>query len=369
MASLKEQARSALAKRRFALEPWELRLYGLDDPRTTGHYIPKNTWHRAIVPQLCDTTLFKLVDNKWVFANHYGNLGLPIPRLYGLIDPIHGLDVRGRPLRTADDLLRLVRTIPGPFAIKPVEGNAGKGILLVRSVAWHGGGPEFELADDTTMSASELWSACSRTVNTKTSFIVEAYLRPSNWIRELGGGAAHSLRVVTTMTAAGEPVVELAFMRLGRAGNMVDNWTAGGLAIGLDVGSGLLGMGSNKADAGPPRIASHPDTGTVFTGEIVPDWSETLDLCRKAAELSPWMRCLGWDVVLSDEGPRIVECNPGFRIQFLQTYFGGLLALPIAEHWRELGVDLPDGSRAWRRRHRAQRKPIVAQARRFLRRS
>ncbi len=72
------------------------------------------------------------------------------------------------------------------------------------------------------------------------------------------------------------------------------------------------------------RIRPRP---SPFDGFALPHWSEAIDLAKAGQRCFPMLPTLGWDVALTDAGPRIVEANarwdPPLYAPFLMS----------AEHW------------------------------------
>ena len=68
-----------------------------------------------------------------------------------------------------------------------------------------------------------------------------------------------------------------ALLRVGANGNVVDNWAAGGLAIGIDLEKGILNEYGLFKHGNGTKSPKHPDTGTVFKGFKIPYLKESLE--------------------------------------------------------------------------------------------
>jgi hypothetical protein len=98
-----------------------------------------------------------------------------------------------------------------------------------------------------------------------------------------------------------------------------------------------------KPKYGGQWVTSHPDTGVVFSETTVPMWPEVLELCRRAARMFPGIRSIGWDLVVSPDGPIFLEGNDEWDMLMVQVHTDGWLAQPgIREDLMASGIVLPD---------------------------
>jgi hypothetical protein len=124
---------------------------------------------------------------------------------------------------------------------------------------------------------------------------------------------------------------------------MANNWHAGGINVAVDVRTGVLGRGvlMDSED----WLTVHTDSGEEFTGVQLPLWEEALDACRRAARLLPGPRWIGWDVVLTPDGPVILEANTQWDLAMSQIHGDGFLADPVIRaQLADAGAPLPTGS-------------------------
>lgn len=123
-----------------------------------------------------------------------------------------------------------------------------------------------------------------------------------------------TLRVNTLGTGHGGARVFGAFLRLARAGSLIDNFHAGGIACPVDLDTGLVKAGAietNKRSrwSEMKSLRVHPDTGVPFADELrVPSFAEALALCEAAHRaMGPELLFCSWDVALTEDGPLLVE--------------------------------------------------------------
>lgn len=99
-------------------------------------------------------------------------------------------------------------------------------------------------------------------------------------------------------------------MRFGRAGNIIDNSTLGGLTVAIDEKTGELF--SKAYDENGDVHVVHPDSKVPFRGFHVPQWDSVIELVKKAHLALPDNQVyVAFDLALSDRGWCIVEGNWG----------------------------------------------------------
>jgi glutathione synthase/RimK-type ligase-like ATP-grasp enzyme len=103
--------------------------------------------------------------------------------------------------------------------------------------------------------------------------------------------------------------VILCYLRIGRAGSLVDNHSSGGIVAPVDLGTGEVHA---AIDGLPARevFPLHPDHGAPIEGQRIPFFGESLELARRSLLAFPFFRFAGVDVAIVADGPRVLELNP-----------------------------------------------------------
>ena len=118
--------------------------------------------------------------------------------------------------------------------------------------------------------------------------------------------SVNTVRCITLKTK-NDMLVPYCFMRTGRSGAFVDNGGAGGLFVGIDPETGVLG--TDGVDERGVRYNAHPDSGLRFQGYQLPDWSKMISTCKEMAMQIPTVRMIGWDMAYTDKGWIVIEGN------------------------------------------------------------
>ena len=226
-------------------------------------------------------------EDKEVCQRVCEGLGFPVPRMLGSLDST-------RPL--AAQLSEMLKDEPdGDFFAKAATGAAGSGVFKIRKV-----GPDFQLSDGRSAAKGTLPTLGER-------HILQAKVEQIAAMARVFPGSLNSLRVLTLLTHDGRPMVISGLARFGSGQAEVDNWSAGGVAVGLDYDTGRLdSKGFNKKGH---SFTAHPDSGVVFADFVVPDWPAVRDFSGRVQAAFPYYRLIGLDIALSDDGPVLVEIN------------------------------------------------------------
>lgn len=138
--------------------------------------------------------------------------------------------------------------------------------------------------------------------------LAEAYIIQHPALMRLSPSAVNTIRIFSQLNSNNE--VEFLGCRLRISVNSeVDNMAAGNMAAPIDETSGIVTGPGVYSDITKPEQAVHPITGVPIVGFKVPFWQETLELVRKAAKAHPQNRSIGWDIVMTEKGPGLIEGN------------------------------------------------------------
>lgn len=264
--------------------------------------------------------------------------GLPTPEPLGWFDP--GLpDPHSLPGRfgTRSELEAVLsRAGAEGIALKLDRGYGGKGFM-----AFSKAGPDGLLAlDGADWSVADLHR---HLVSSGVRWLIERRARPHPALAAMHGDRLGTVRLHSMVFDSGRVETGFPIYRIPVRGNGADNLTAGNIAAGVDLATGVLGHAEPLA--GEPHQDYHPATGAPIRGVQLPCWSETKDLVLRATPCLPGLRCLGWDIGLTDAGPVIIEVNASWVHETQRLRREGLMKGDFLQLVREVG-----GQMAVRRR-------------------
>lgn len=263
-----------------------------------------------------DYNYIVLLRDKYVFANYLkASLGEnKVIESKGIID-------RGRLYLPAEkawfDLDRL-NEMEGRWVFKVIDGECGVGVFLV------------SIQDGTYVMSGKTLSLdeFSQSVLQNSRWLIQPIVRQHEALKAFGTESVNTIRAITIKGNSGAIHVFNAFLRVGAdAASFVDNRAMGGYGVGIDTDTGKLMRYGFQHDSFGTKAEKHPLSGIVFDGYQLPFWDETVQLIRDAHRQFYEIQSIGWDVVITPDGPVLLEGNDDWEIGGPQDTCGGLKEL------------------------------------------
>ena len=257
------------------------------------------------------------LDDKVLFDQLMRPSGLRLPEFLGqtrmgsFVSPSGDVRPLGSLEALTAELASMVEASPsGAVFAKPVMANKGSGAHKVT-------------ADTLQAKVAGVFEAVSF-----NDYLFQEAVRQHDGMAALYPHSLNTLRVLTGQDAGGGARVLCAVGRMGSGGATVDNSHAGGLFIGVDLGTGrLMPYAHRLYGYGGDRFGRHPDTGVQFEGYPVPFFDEAMEVARRAHDWLPHPYA-GWDVGITPDGPVVIEGNAGPHLLSLDVAYGGLKTTP-----------------------------------------
>lgn len=196
--------------------------------------------------------------------------------------------------------------------LKPVSGSRGRGVLLLQKSEDH------YLLDFKKYSLSQLELFFS----TLNHYLIQERFVQKGFSHDIYPGSLNCLRVCTMMDPhTNEPFIPYALHRFGSCDSgYTDNSSLGGISavIGHD---GRLEKARTLNRNGVIEIyESHPLTNKPIYNEKVPNWEQISESLLEMVRRMPYLKNIGWDVVLSDNKAYILEGNIGPGVNIIQVH-------------------------------------------------
>lgn len=164
-----------------------------------------------------------------------------------------------------------------------------------------------------------------------SDFIIQKQLRQHPIMDSVNPSCVNTVRIDTFIGGDGKAEVMSAYLRLGINGSHVDNISAGGLSVPVDIETGRLNkfgyLGSSENWTILPE--EHPDTLTRFEDITIPFFDKVKVLVCRMALLVPELRLLGWDIAIGETGPVFIEGNTFYDMSGVDRNYGGYRKNPV----------------------------------------
>ncbi len=288
-------------------------------------YVPHHYIKHQLFRGSCDENIFdylppKLVERLRNKANLAGDLRLTVDKM-AFHQWCKDNDIPTPATRPFSKLADLCHGSPergaGKYFVKPRFGGSGRSVGRFLTL-----GDEFLLFSRFYRTADA--SQVAARVGAGEDFIIQDYVRQHPAMSALFAGSVNTIRVETIDTG-GEIIVNSALLRVGTGMSASDNWSTGGLIVGIDMLTGRTnGPARTQLKYGGHTFDKHPDTDAPLSGTEIPHWNEVRQMCERAASQMRPFKMLGWDVAITEEGPVIIEVNEDYHIEMCQEACRGL---------------------------------------------
>lgn len=261
---------------------------------------------------------YPLVDDKKRLDELCRGIGVRSPRLYGVVEMHSQLRHLPKLLSGRDD-----------FVIKPNQGSAGRGILVVtgrRDDAFVRHNGQLLSQDDMRQHFSDILSGMYSLGGRPDQALIQQRVQLHPAFDAIAYQGIPDVRVVLYRNEPAMAMLRLPTCESGGRANLHQ----GGIGAGVELDTGR----THHAVQRNRMVTTHPDTGSRLVGWQVPYWDEVLRMSRQVAE-AVGLGYIGVDIVVDrQEGPLLLEANarPGLAIQIANGQ-GLLPRLEAIDEW------------------------------------
>lgn len=207
------------------------------------------------------------------------------------------------------------------YVLKKIDGECADGVSLVKN---------FEgriISSEKEYTKAEYIRKLSG-----SRILIQECLQQHESIEKINPNCVNTIRIVTLADDNGNIGIFAAFLRLGVVkDSFVDNRAKGGLGVGINLETGKLREFGFAHDAFGAKLSAHPLTDVIFKDYQLPYWNEVKELVINAHKQFYELESIGWDIVITPNGPVILEGNDDWEIGGPQDTSGGL-----KKRWIEL---------------------------------
>ena len=175
------------------------------------------------------------------------------------------------------------------LVLKEASGKCGTGVVILKT---------------NELTSKELLSE----MKSKDLDLLETFIDQHQDLQNLSPSAVNTVRVFTQIRK--DNILEIIGCRMRISVDCeVDNLAAGNIAAPIDAETGLINGPGIYSDITKAPENFHPITGMEIIGFQIPFWQEILAMVKRAALKHPENKSIGWDVVVTANGPGLIEGN------------------------------------------------------------
>lgn len=297
-------------RKRLKVNFHEYYLYRLYDEQKPSQY--RNRFlskvnRDAFLERINPLDYILIARNKYLTKLLLKSLEIPTPELFFLYDPQAGMESPGVLNNYASAEKRLIQIKNRPFVVKVLEGEHGRDVNVYNGFRISEDGFRALHASGQAHSISEMLDFAGK----GQKLLVEAKVAQNAGFASLNQSSVNTIRMLTQLHPSGEADLILAFIRIGRQGRWVDNAGKGGnvmAKVNPETGQ-LQNIISFINYRTFEPITHHPDTGVDLVNFKIQDWKQILEQVLGFQRKISWLKAIGWDIAITDEGPMVIEIN------------------------------------------------------------
>ncbi len=286
------------------------------------HILPNDLYVGYIQPALIDYRMKIAYDDKNIFTRLLPFASYPRK----IVQCANGLFYNADGTMTRQKAVGLCKNIDEAI-IKPTFSNSGKNVerLVVKNGITN--------LDNRTIE--EVFDKYGK------NFVVEELAKQHPAMAYLNPSSLNTIRVIT-FRKENEILVCMAICRIGKPGNIVDNFAAGGMGCVVKEDGYLSEYAYTKIYS---ERKNKTYTGVVLKDFKIPGFENVKAFVKKAHLAMPQFLLLAWDIAIGeDEQPIFIEYNTNFcnlfELEQGQPLFGKytdeILPIVRAEHERRM---------------------------------
>jgi hypothetical protein len=189
------------------------------------------------------------------------------------------------------------------IVIKDPESAQGKGVSFVKVSL---------LNNILTLNDSPIESFLSK-LKIKKEIYCEDYIQQHDSLHKISSTGVNTIRITSVLDKNLNVNIISAFLRIS-VNNSIDNFSAGNLAAAVSIDTGIVETGGVFLNDFQELIFNtHPLTHEPILNFQIPFWSEVILMVKKAAIIIPEVRTVGWDVCITNYGPKLMEGNTSWN--------------------------------------------------------
>ncbi len=140
----------------------------------------------------------------------------------------------------------------------------------------------------------------------KNDIVVQKPFKQHTDLSKINESSVNTIRIISLLTE-NEVKIYSSILRVGMAGQKVDNASSGGITCGIND-EGRLKKYAYKPNG--EKYEAHPSNGFIFEDYQIPGFTKAISLVKKAHPMVPHFKLVSWDIAIGEnEEAVMIEAN------------------------------------------------------------
>lgn len=159
-------------------------------------------------------------------------------------------------------------------------------------------------------------------LDNRDNYFISECINQSQFLNKIYDKTSNTIRLITIRNPkTNNCEVLYAVQRIGTKETIpVDNGSKGGLVANIDIETGILS--SAKSIQKIVDFENHPDSGNPIKGTKIENWEELKNIFVNLMDNFPYLYFVAWDILITDEGPVVIEANTSSGVNIIQLWGG-----------------------------------------------
>ena len=202
--------------------------------------------------------------------------------------------------------------------IKTTESSHGEGVNVIKEMRY--------INNDIMLKRFDGKERLLSDIIQKEPLIFESLVKQTKQFHSFNSSSVNTVRIMTGLKKDGSVKIFGALLKVGRTGSCVDNVGDGGnVSAKVDLETGTISNVTNfQGWRNWKKTERHPDSEELLEGIQIKNWEFICCKIKEYQKNIPFLKTIGWDVAITDDGPLIIEMND-YWDETSQLFIGGWL--------------------------------------------
>lgn len=251
------------------------------------------------------------------------------PKIFGKIK--NGTIYLNNTMANICSLMDLLKT-EQVLIIKKHNGGGGKGIYRVQYK------DDMLVVNNNEISIDEF----TNMIVDFEDYMISEHVKQADYSNRIYPGTINTIRVITMRDPeTSEIFIPIAVHKFGsKKTEPADNVWRGGLTALVDVESGFIQKPAlhHEKNKKIEWVTAHPDTNETIEHVKIPNWDQVKESIIKIATKLDFLHYVGWDLVVTNDGIRIIEGNNYSDVNILQIHQPLLVDARVKRFYQYYGI-------------------------------